>query len=222
MKFQLFRKIGFTITDPIALVEAFCSQSDFYANFDAAPVRERQIEHVNRIGARIDSRLLADCKRIIENTKSLGFFGYDNDLDSFLRLDTKEMNELIEEFNQKAVKGLLKKGIGLSKATKVLHTFHPETVPMIDNPLQKLYLERINSGWVPGDPHIFTDYYTNFLEGGTWKNLNAISAKLSGSSLTLTRVRIFDILWWSCLKSRTKMPNCRENSARLLVGLRSK
>jgi hypothetical protein len=202
MTFQLFKKICFKVTDPIALIEAFCFQSDFYANYDAVPVRERKVQHVNRIGARIDERLLPKCQTVMETIKKLRIFKYDDDLDSFLKLDMDKMDDIVREFNEKAVKGLMNRGIGLSKATKVLHTFHPETVPMVDNPLQKLYSEKINSQWDVGDPQIFIDYYQNFKQGNTWENLKAISEQLQENNLAFTKVRVFDILWWSCLKSK--------------------
>jgi hypothetical protein len=202
MTFQLFKKIRFKVTDPIALIEAFCFQSDFYANYDAVPIQERKIQHVNRLGARIDERLLPKCQTVLENIEKLQIFKYDDDLAGLLKLDTDEMDDVVREFNEKAIKGLINRGIGLSKATKTLHTFHPETVPMIDNPLQRLYLKKINCQWGVGDPQIFIDYYQNFKEGNTWDYLGAISEQLQESNLALTRVRVFDILWWSCLKSK--------------------
>jgi len=202
MTFQLFKKISFKVTDPFALIEAFCFQSDFYANYDAVPVRERKIQHVNKVGARIDERLLSKCQTVRKNIEKLRIFKYDDDLDGLLKLDTGEMDDIVREFNEKAVKGLMNRGIGLSKATKVLHTFHPETVPMFDNPLQRLYSEKINSQWDVGDPQIFIDYYQNFKEGNTWDYLKTISEQLQENNLALTKVRVFDILWWSCLKSK--------------------
>ena len=201
MKLQLFRKIDFTIADPIALVEAFCFQSDFYANYDAVPVHKRKIEHVNKIGARIDKELLPKAWTVVKEASGLKLFEYDDSLYRFLRLDSERMREVVDEFNEKAVKRLLTKGIGLSKATKILHTFHPVTVPMIDNPLQKLYSNYINNEWDEGEPEIFVDYYNNFRESFTWTNLKLISQKLRPTGLALTEVRVFDILWWSCLKS---------------------
>jgi len=201
VEFKLFGKMSFTVTDPVALIEAFCFQSDFYSNYDVVPVKERKMQHANRIGARINKELLPRAQRVIEETSALELFQYDDSLDRFLQLDSERVREIVDEFNEKAVKGLLTKGIGLSKATKILHTFHPETVPMIDNPLEKLYSIQINSGWDEGEPGIFVDYYNNFREGFTWRNLKLISQKLRSAGLALTEVRVFDILWWSCLKS---------------------
>jgi hypothetical protein len=200
MKFRLFGKIPFKVANPTTLIEAFCFQSNFYINYDATPVAERDIQHVNRIGARIDERLLPRAESIIKDAEKLRIFEYDDSLDRFLKLESNEMDEIIKELNEGGVKRLLVKGIGFSKATKILHTFHPETIPMIDNPLQKLYLKRINPQWVKGDPQILTDYYHNFRGSDTWENLKIIS-KLLQNGLALTEIRIFDILWWSCLKS---------------------
>ena len=200
--FQLFKTIHFKVTDPIALIEAFCFQSDFYANYDAVPVKERKIAHVNRIGARINEELLPRCEMVLHSVKGLRIFQYDNDLDRLVTLDSGKIEDVVRELNDKAIKGLMTKRIGLSKATKILHTFHPETVPMFDNQLQELYLEKINSGWIVGDAQIFIDYYQNFTEGDTWNHLKAISRQLQENNLRLTRVRLFDILWWSFLKSR--------------------
>lgn len=201
MSFHLFKKISFKVADPIALIESYCFQSDFYANYDVVPVKEREIDHVNKIGARIGENLLQRCKVVIENIRKLKMFESDN-LDDFLRLDADKRNVFIKEFNDKAIKELLGKGIGLSKATKILHTFHPEIVPMIDNPLQELYMERINSKWIVGEPEIFIDYYDNLDEANNLQNLTAISEMLSKNNLSLTKVRIFDIFWWSYLKSK--------------------
>lgn len=201
MSFHLFKKISFKVADPIALIESYCFQSDFYANYDVVPVKEREIDHVNKIGARIGENLLQRCKVVIENTRKLKMFEFDN-LDDFLRLDADKRNVFIKEFNDKAIKELLGKGIGLSKATKILHTFHPEIVPMIDNPLQELYMEKINSKWIVGEPEIFVDYYDNLNEANNLQNLTAISKMLSKNNLSLTKVRIFDIFWWSYLKSK--------------------
>jgi len=51
MKFFLFSKISFEIPDPIALIECYCYQNDFYAKYDL--LKNRKIENINKIGARI-------------------------------------------------------------------------------------------------------------------------------------------------------------------------
>jgi len=54
MKFLLFSKISFEIPDPIALIECYCYQNDFYTKYDLLlEHRDRKIEDVNKIGARI-------------------------------------------------------------------------------------------------------------------------------------------------------------------------
>ena len=91
-------------------------------------------------------------------------------------------------------------GVGFSKATKVLHTRYPEIIPMIDNPLQKEYGE-LRPEWKKGDWYqLLKDYYNNLLEKETSNNLQDLRTRLS--HLNLTKVRIFDILWWSFLKSK--------------------
>ena len=51
MKFLLFSKISFEIPEPIALIEYYCYQNDFYRKYDL--LENRKIEDVNKIGARI-------------------------------------------------------------------------------------------------------------------------------------------------------------------------
>ena len=145
MKFFLFSKISFEIPDPIALIECYCYQNDFYAKYDLLlEHRDRKIEDVNKIGARIKKEVLLECKTITENTKSLSIFKYN--LDQFLSLDEKDRNEQIKELNEFVIQKLLKiNGIALSATTKILHTLYPKIIPMIDNPLQKKYREVINN-----------------------------------------------------------------------------
>ena len=132
--------------------------------------------------------------------KNLKIFDYD--LDKFLDLSVDKRSDCIKEFNEKAIKELLEiEGIGLSKATKILHTLHPEIIPMIDNPLKVEYQE-INKQWTEGDPKIFIDYYDNLKAGDNWQNLNKIFKEVSENKLGLTKVRIFGILWWSYLKAK--------------------
>ena len=51
MEFLLFSKIPFEIPDPIALIECYCYQNDFYSKYDL--LEDKKIEDVNKIGARI-------------------------------------------------------------------------------------------------------------------------------------------------------------------------
>ena len=119
MRFLLFSKISFEIPDPVALIECYCFQNDFYANYDL--LKNRKIEDVNKIGARIEKKLLAQCKNITERTKNLNMFTYN--LDQFLNLNDKDRGDQINKLNEKVIQELLKiNGIGFSKTTKILHT----------------------------------------------------------------------------------------------------
>jgi hypothetical protein len=161
MKFYLFSKIQFEVTHPIALIESYCYQNDFYANFDV--VENRNIEHVNKIGARIGLDLIESCKPIINNSGYLRIFRYN--LDSFLKLTEATRKKHIRELNDKVFLELMKiPNIGFSKVTKILHTLFPKIIPMIDNPLQEFYRREINPQWKSKDPYpILFDYYNNFL-----------------------------------------------------------
>jgi len=92
--------------------------------------------------------------------------------------------------------------IGFSKVTKILHTIYPKIIPMIDNPLQSKY-RQINRDWNENKPdQILIDYYNNLLIEGNRRNLDKIETVISKNNLKgLTRIRIFDILWWSYLKA---------------------
>ena len=74
---------------------------------------------------------------------------------------------------------------------------------MIDNLLQKKYQEVINSVWrEKRADEIFIDFYNNMKMGSNRKNLNYIFDKLSENNIHhLSKIRIFDILWWSYLKA---------------------
>ena len=201
MKFLLFSKISFEVSDPVALIESYCFQSDFYANYDL--LSDRKIEDVNKIGARIGQKLLSKCEAVTKNTKKLCIFEYD--LDGFLKLNNKTKNYHIKELNQRTIKKLLEiNGIGLSKATKVLHTLYPKIIPMIDRALQEEYRKEINSQWMEEQSdQILIDYYNNLREDDNWQHLTQIFDIISKNNLVgLTEVRIFDILWWSYLKSK--------------------
>ena len=204
MKFLLFSKIPFVVAEPIALIESYCFQNDFYANYDyCLSERERTIEDVNKIGARIGEKPLSNCKAVTENKRCLSIFEYD--LAGFLELDDETQNVHISEVNEKVIKKLLEiEGIGLSKATKVLHTLYPKIIPMIDSALQKEYREEISSQWTEKQSdQILIDYYNNFKKGDNWQNLTEIFNQIRSNKLVgLTKVRIFDILWWSYLKSK--------------------
>jgi len=200
MKFFLFSKISFEIPDPIALIECYCYQNDFYTKYDL--LKDRKIEDVNKIGARIKKELLSECRKITKSTKNINIFKYN--LDQFLSLDDKDRDEQIKELNEIVIQKLLKiNGIALSTTTKILHTLYPKIIPMIDNPLQNKYREKINNVWTEKRAdEIFIDFYKNLQIECNRQNLTRISEEISKNRLRgLTKIRIFDILWWSYLKA---------------------
>jgi len=96
MKFLLFSEIEFEVSCPVALIECYCFQSDFYANYDLPIMRgDREIDLVSKIGARIQKESLAKCKEVIKNTKNVRIFKYG--LDEFLRLSDKTIAKLVKE-----------------------------------------------------------------------------------------------------------------------------
>ena len=201
MKFTLFSKIPFEVSHPIALIESYCFQNDFYSSYDL--LKNRRIEDVNKIGARISAELLQQCKTVIKrsNANDLALFKYD--LDRFLKLSEKTRNKHIKNLNNQVIQRLLiLPKIGFSKATKILHTIYPKIFPMIDNPLQSKYCQ-INRDWNENKTEqIFIDYYNNLLIERNRRNLDKIETVISKNNLKgLTRIRIFDILWWSYLKA---------------------
>ena len=144
MKFFLFSKISFEVSNPIALIEAYCFQGDFYANYDL--LNDRTIEDVGKIGARIGKDPIRKCKTIVGRTKDLKVFKYD--LDHLLNLTEKTRNKHIKELNERVIQRMLMvKGVGLSKTTKILHTLYPKIIPMIDKQLQEEYMGKINPRW---------------------------------------------------------------------------
>ena len=210
MKFFLFSKISFEIPEPIALIECYCYQNDFYFKYDF--LEDKKIEDVNKIGARIKKEVLLECKIITERTKSVNIFKYN--LEQFLSLEEKKRSEHIKELNDFVIQKLLKiKGIALSTTTKILHTLYPKIIPMIDNPLQKKYREKINNVWTEKRADvIFIDFYKNLQMGRNRENLNYISDKLLENNIQhLSRIRIFDILWWSYLKAERLKEEQRMN-----------
>jgi len=200
MKFFLFSKIAFEIPEPIALIECYCYQNDFYFKYDF--LEDKKIEDVNKIGARIKKEVLLECKTITDRTKSVNIFKYN--LEQFLDLEEKKRSEHIKELNDFVIQKLLKiKGIALSTTTKILHTLYPKIIPMIDNPLQNKYREKINNVWTEKQADvIFIDFYKNLQMGSNRENLNYIFNKLLENNIQhLSKIRIFDILWWSYLKA---------------------
>jgi len=200
MIFFLFSKIPLEIPDPIALIECYCYQNDFYSKYDL--LEDRKIEDVNKIGARIKKEVLFECKKIIERTKNLSIFKYA--LDNFLDLAEKDRDKQVKELNGFVIQKLLNiNGIGLSTTTKILHTLYPKIIPMVDSLLQKKYREIINNVWTEKrTDEILIDFYNNLKTESNRENLNYIFEKLLENNIThLSKIRIFDILWWSYLKA---------------------
>ena len=201
MNFFLFSKISFEIPNPIALLECYCYQNDIYNKYDLL-LENKKIENVNKIGARIKKEVLLECKEITESTKSVNIFKYN--LEQFLDLEEKKRNGHIKELNEFVIQKLLRiNGIALSTTTKILHTLYPKIIPMIDNPLQNKYREKINNVWTQKRAEvIFIDFYNNLQIESNRKNLNYLFNEVTKNNLkNLSRVRIFDILWWSYLKA---------------------
>lgn len=203
MQFTLFSKISFEVSDPIALIECFCFQNDFYKNYDylLQDKGERTIKNVNRIGARIKEELLEECEATIYKSRDLEIFKHD--LDSFLKIDEREMEMQLKELNEEVIQKLLIiDGIGFSKVTKMLHTSYPLLIPMIDNPLQAEY-KGMGLKWdVTHADKILLDFYQNLKEPRNHQNISLIHKYVTESiGLRLTKIRIFDIIWWSYLKA---------------------
>jgi hypothetical protein len=200
MKFYLFSKIRFEIPEPFTLIESYCYQSDFYSKYDV--IDNRTIKDVNKIGARLKHSTILECKKVLVGAGQLYLFRYN--LNGFLDLKEKAREELIKELNNKIIRNLLEiKGISFSTATKILYTIYPEIIPMIDNSLQIKYKEIINPSWNKENPgEILIDFYNNLQIESNRKNLYIISKELKSINLTgLSKIRIFDIIWWSYLKA---------------------
>jgi hypothetical protein len=196
MKFYLFSKIEFEIPYPVYLIECYCYQSDFYSRYDL--IENRRIDDVNKIRSRLSRKIILECKKIVEKTKKLEIFM--NTLDEFLDLNEPEREKQIKELNNVVFQKLFDvNGIRFSTATKILHTIYPEIIPMIDNPVQRKYKKGINPSWTMGKAdEILIDFYKTLKIEDNRKNLNEILAEVTKINLKhLTRIRIFDILWWS-------------------------
>ena len=65
------------------------------------------------------------------------------------------------------------------------------------------YREKINNVWTEKQADkIFIDFYNNLKIESNRKNLNYIFDKLLENNIQyLSKIRIFDILWWSYLKA---------------------
>jgi len=224
MKFLLFSKIGFEVSHPIALIESYCFQSDFFSNFDLKP--DKTVEDANKIGAHIPTKknpkIIKEIKKITKCTKNLKIFG--NDIDSFLKISNESRNEQIKEFTDKAIKKLMDiDGIGLPKSTKVYHTLHPKIIPMIDNPLLKMYKQeiikiKINTPLSEEQLYqLFVAFYNNFKDETNWHNISQLHEKLSETGITwqmrsrgesgLTKVRILIYSGGHFSRLKTKIKN---------------
>ena len=171
MKFYLFSKIEFEIPDPVTLIECYCYQSDFYSKYDV--IENRKIEDVNKIGARLASKVISDCNGIVEGTRELEIF--QKTLEQFLDLHELEREKLIKELNKEVFQKLFKiNGIRFSTATKILHTIYTEIIPMIDTPLQRKYKKEINYSWTyKNADEILIDFYQNLTIEDNRKNLQS-------------------------------------------------
>ena len=198
MKFTLFSIEAFNIKNPEALIESCCIQSDFYTSYDT--VEGKDIRYINQIGARTKQNILLKCQEIIDTQHSEIF---DCDIDTFLNFSYDRKRELIKDLDEKVIHRLMNvSGIGISKITKIFHTLYPDTFPMIDNPLQKFYKNKINPKWDSKSiyPLLF-DFYENLCVEETRMNIDQLYEHLS--YLKLTKIRIFDIIWWSYMKSKS-------------------
>jgi hypothetical protein len=197
MQFRLFSKIEFEIAYPIALIEGFCFHTNFYSSYDLL-LPDRTIEDVSKIGARIDRDKLKDCKNIVADSINILIFNYN--LDDFLKLNDMAIQNHVKEAS-KLINDLMNQGTGLSQALKILHTVYPKIMPMIDSMLQEQYQLHVDSQWKQDNPSkILFDYYINLKRSPNKKNLNDIYKAIHLPCLT--KVRVFDIIWWSYLRSK--------------------
>jgi len=209
MKFFLFSKIEFEIENPLALIECYCFQSDFYKHYDLL-LPDRKLEAVSKIGARIPNKLLQKCKEVIENKASLPIFKYDDNLDKFLDLDGEAIDNQVRELSTVIRELMDIGGIGPPRATKILHTRYPGIIPMIDSMLQKEY-KGIKPKWKKDNlSQILIDYYKNLKKDTNRRHLSCVFDAVSKNLPCLTKVRVFDILWWSYLKAKTMQEDAKK------------
>lgn len=193
MEFTLFRKISFKINNPLTLIEAYCIQNNFYRNYDI--VQPRTIQLVSQIGGRPNFDVIR-AQRVVNKYRNLELLRLDIDTLFNQELDVRE--QYITDFVNGAISSLDNlHGIALPVATKIYHTLYPEIIPMIDNPLKEEYIriKGITRRQLQFDK-LFIDYYKTFKSNK--ENINKLYGQLS--SQRLTKVRIFDIIWWSFLK----------------------
>jgi hypothetical protein len=203
MQFLLFSKLPFEVIDSVGLIECYCFQTNFYANYDSIP--KRKIEDVNNIGARIPTVLLPECKKITEATNDLPIFRFT--IDTFLGQPDEYIDGHIRMLNDEVLQRLTQiKGISLSTATKILHTLYPDIIPIIDNTLKEKYKNEVNYRWMGNDYfQIISDYFKNLKIETNWVNICQLHDVVTKSGLILSKIRIFDIIWWSYLKSKNRI-----------------
>jgi len=206
MKFTLFlnEKLEFEVNEPVALVECYCFQTNFYHTYDLLP--ERGFKDVGRIGARKKENWLSESEynKIISEAR-VRILNYNNELglDRFLKMSDEKISACVKELCKHVIKKIMRQYVRLSRATKILHTCYPYIIPIIDDMLQKEYRREINQSWKEENPsQILIDYYLNLKEPNNRQNLNKVFDDISKNNLGLTKVRVFDILWWSYLKAK--------------------
>ncbi len=199
MKFRLFSATEFDITDPVELIECYCFQTNFYSAYDLL-LPNRRISDVAKIGARIDSKLIEDIGSVVKSNADLSIFK--TDLTALLAEKSHAIKSLSDQASG-VLEQLMSLGIGLSQATKVLHTAYPEVMPMIDSMLQEEYRRSVAPEWKQSDPRpILYAYYINLQEEPNRGNLTGIYHKIKQNLPCLTMVRVFDIIWWSYLRAK--------------------
>jgi len=199
MKFCLFSKAEFDITDPVALIECYCIQTNFYSAYDLL-IPHRQIDDVAKIGARIDRGLLENIRGIVADTRDTQVFSHNLD---YLLAQKADAIQACAYQASEVLKRLMNVGIGLSQATKVLHTVYPHVMPMIDSMLQEEYRRTVDSAWSQSDPgQILYAYYINLREQPNRGHLTDVYNRVAPTLPCLTKVRVFDIIWWSYLRAK--------------------
>ena len=198
MIFRLFSKTEFEITYPVALIECYCFQTNFYSAYDLL-LPHRQIPDVAKIGARIDGSLLEPISKIVRANKDIPIFQHD------LAYVLTQNADAIRSFSEQAsgvLEQLMSLGMGLSQATKVLHTVYPEVMPMIDSMLQEEYRHTVDPAWSQSEPGwILYAYYINLKEEPNRGHLVEVYNRIASNLPCLTMVRVFDIIWWSYLRA---------------------
>jgi len=131
-------------------------------------------------------------------------------IEVFLFMNDRIRERYIKGMHDKIIiKMMTVEKIGLSRSTKILHTLYPEIMPMIDNLLQDEYkrcCKKKNSNYFKNVSatdetlNIFNAYYKSLKDN--WYNLARIKKRFDNYVPCLTIIRIFDILWWSYLKSK--------------------